>query len=499
MAQAIQEQLAAIVGAKRIRTDAKTLKRYSQDQSFVRPCLPDYVVSATSVREVEDVLKAANATKTPVVPVSSGMNLRGAAIPKEGGIILDLSQMNHIGEFNDREGWVVIEPGVTYGQLTAELEKRGFRVMMPLGVPRSRSVITSIMEGDPALAAAHFEYGNSLYLDIEIILPTGWTWRVGKWRTRIHGKWSTPGGGGHVTTNQYPWMWEVTQGTLGVISGLVVKVEPSLPQYSKVFVIPFDKVEAALEPIRRIQRKELGLECFLLNNFNLAAVRVEDWDVPEAFPCAKGTADGFDSLRRRLPRWTLIIHLPALPYFPQEKVAYEEEALREVCGAMGLPLAQTVAGEEGLESTLLDLILHPWLALKKAHFKGSFHPVSFYTVLRKVPEFEEAILALAQKHGYAAGDIGEYLLPVERGRNCYLEFEFHCDVENPEDVARVKNLWLESNKLCADNGGVLAKPYGPCADIIYRRVQAPYVDLLRKWKNAIDPNNIMNPGQLCFY
>lgn len=499
MSDSIRERLTAIVGAERVRTNAKTLEKYSKDQSFVRPCLPDYVVFAESVREVEDVLKAANDTKTPIVPVSSGMNLRGAAIPKEGGIILDLSRMNKVEQINDREGWAVIEPGVTYGQLAEELKKHNLRVMMPLGVPRSRSVITSIIEGDPTLASASFEYGNATFMDIEIVLPAGWTWRVGKWRTLIRGEWASPGGGGHVTTNQYPWLWETAQGTLGVITRLVVKAEHLIPDVSKVFVIPFDRLEAAIEPLRRIQRKELGLECFLLNNFNLAAVRTEDWAVPESFPCPKVASDGFNSLRGRLPRWTMVIHLAGLPYFPEEKVAYEEEALKAVCSDMGLPLAQTVAGEEGLEATLLDLILHPWLALKKACFKGSFQPVSFYTILREVPAFEEAILALAQEHGYPISDIGEYLLPIERGRNCYVEFDLHCDPENPADVERVKNLWLEANKLCADKGAVLAKPYGQCADIIYRRVQASYVDLLRKWKKVLDPNNIMNPGQLCFY
>ncbi len=126
--------------------------------------------------------------------------------------------MNKIGEVNERERWAVVEPGVTYGQLAEELEEHNLRVMMPLAVPGSRSVVTSIMEGDTTLASASFEYGNALFLDVEIVLPEGWTWRVGKWRNRIRGEWSTPGGGGHVTTNQYPWMWETVQGTMGVIT-----------------------------------------------------------------------------------------------------------------------------------------------------------------------------------------------------------------------------------------------------------------------------------------
>ena len=108
------------------------------------------------------------------------------------------------------------------------------------------------------------------------------------------------------------------------------------------------------------------------------------------------------------------------------------------------------------------------------------------------------IFTLAQQHGYSPSDIGEYLLPIERGRNCYYEFDFHCDLDNPDDVQRVRNLWLEANEVCANMGGLPSNPYGPRADIIYRRMDPTYVDVLKKWKVALDPNNILNPGQLCF-
>ena len=369
MTEQLYDRLKAIVGADRVSTDPKTLQKYRQDQSFVRPCLPDCVVFAESVPEIQDVVKAANESKTPLIPVSSGMNLRGAAVPKEGGIILDLSPMNKIGQVTERERWAVVEPGVTYGQLSEELQKHGLRVMMPLGAPPSRSVVSSVIERDPTLAAASFEYGNSIHMEIELVLPTGVLWRMGKWRRRLKGQWSSPGGGGLHGDTPYAWLWHKAQGTLGIITGMVVKAE-HIPRASKVLILPFDNLADAIEPIRKIQRKELGLECFLLNNFNLAAVMAQDWNVPESFPCQKVSSNVFDSLRDRLPKWTLIIHLAGLLYFPEEKVAYEEEDLRSVCTEMGLSPTQTLAGEAGLERTLLDLILHPWLALKKANLRG---------------------------------------------------------------------------------------------------------------------------------
>ena len=498
MTDSIYDRLKAIVDGDRVSTDTATLAKYSRDQSFVRPCTPDCVVFAETVDEVQDVVRAANDTRTPVVPVSSGMNLRGAAIPREGGIILDLSRMNKIEEIRDGERWALVQAGVTFGQLTEELEKHNLRVLMPLGVPRSRSILSSVIEEDPLMAAARFEYGNYNSMDSEMVLPTGELHRTGNWATRVRGKWSNPGGGGILNQYGWDWMWHKTQGTLSVMTRIVVKAEHHIPQVSQVFVFPFDRLEEAIGPLRRILRLEIGMELFLLNNFNLAAVRTDDWDIPESLPCQRVPSDRFDSLRSRLPRWTMIIHLAGLPEFPEEKVAYEKEDLRDICNEAGLNLAQTVAGEAGLDKTLLDLIWHPWLVLKKAHFKGSFHPLGFYTTLGKVAELEETVMALAQEHGYPPADIGGYLLPIETGLNCYLEMDFHCDFNDPDDVERVKNLWLEANRVCTDKGAVADKAYGPIADIVYQRVEPAYIETLRSWKKELDPNNILNPGQLCF-
>ena len=62
MTEAMYERLKAIVGAERVATEQAALEKYSKDQSFVPSCLPDCVVYAKTVQEVEEVLKAANET-----------------------------------------------------------------------------------------------------------------------------------------------------------------------------------------------------------------------------------------------------------------------------------------------------------------------------------------------------------------------------------------------------------------------------------------------------
>lgn len=99
----------------------------------------------------------------------------------------------------------------------------------------------------------------------------------------MNGKWGTPGGGGIIGEKvAEEWLWEGAQGTLGIITKMVVKVE-HLSNVRKVFFIPFDLLGRVIEPLRRIQRKELGLDCFVINSFNLAAIVTESGHCQKAF------------------------------------------------------------------------------------------------------------------------------------------------------------------------------------------------------------------------
>jgi FAD/FMN-containing dehydrogenase len=493
-----EEELKKIVGAEHVFTDPQTLEQYSKDQSFTRLCRPDYVVYVKTVEEAQAIIRLANKYKIPIIPLSSGMNLRGATIPDQGGIILNMSKMNRILEINEREGWVLIEPGVTYAQLQDELEKRGLRVMIPFGVTPSRSVLSSLIEGDPTIAAASFEYGNALYMDLEIILPTGNIYRLGKWKVYANGKWGSPGGGGIIgEKGAEEWLWEGAQGTLGVVTKMVVKVE-HLSNIREVFFISFDSLERIVEPLRRIQRKELGLDCFVLNNFNLAAIINNEWTLPESIPCESIPSAEFDKLRRKLPKWALIIHMSGLPYFPEDKVAYEEAELRRTCEELNIIPSSTVAGIEGLRDLFLKEIIRPWGVLKKGRFKGAFHDVAFYSKLNEVSKLWNAVAEVAKKHAYPLDDVGAYILPIERARYCYCEFDFHRDPKDSEESERVRKLWLEANEAVMDRGALLARSYGPLAEMFWRRVDPIYVEKLRALKRELDPNNIMNPGKLCF-
>jgi FAD/FMN-containing dehydrogenase len=399
--------------------------------------------------------------------------------------------MNKILSIDTDNWFAVIEPGVTYEQLQNELRPHNLRAMIPLGVPPARTVLSSTLERDPALAAASFEYGNDLMLDTELILPEGELFRTGLWASG-----GRPGSHlGPVRALLYRF-WTAAQGTLGIMTKMAVQVE-YLPQQQEILFLPFSSLTDSLEIMKQIQKNEIGLECFLFNSFNAAALFCEGWTIPDSFPAQKTPSNDFEKLRDTLPPFILAIALPGPPRLPEEKIAYEKEALTNLCSDLGQDLLTTVPQIDDAQTFFADFLLRPWDILKKFCFKGSVHPLSFKSPLKRIPEFVTLIHTVLSEHNYPHSGMGLYLLPMERGRAVHVECDLHCDPSDQQEVEQAYKLWLTLSEVLINKGALFDRPYGAWADMIYSRTGS-YTTKLQELKKELDPNNIMNPGKLCF-
>jgi len=489
---AIQKsELEKIVGKKNVLDDEKTLDAYAKDQSFVPRRTPTMVVFVDTVEQVQKVVQLANSTATPVIPYSSGKNLHGATIPDQGGGILNLSKMNKIIEVDEENWFVIVEPGVTYQQLQDAMNKKGYYIMVPFGVPPDRSVLSSYLERDPVMAAPSFEYGNAMIMDTEIILPTGELFRTGNWATG-----GRPGGPNGPIRSLISRLWSGAQGTLGIMTKMGIHID-LIPKMRKVFFLPFDDLAQAVGPLKRIQRREIGIECLLLNRFNLAAMLTDSWAVPTEYPAAAAASEEFSQLRSELPPWTLILCINRSPRHPEEKIAYEVEALRETCDLLGVKILEGLPNIPGAENVILSELLRPWKILKKFNYRGSVHDLTFKAPLNKVALVEQKVKELADSYAYPRADIGMYLLPLERGRGIHCEFDLHCSPADEREWNTVKEFWGKASAALMNSGAYFDRPYGIWAEMVYSR-SAEYAIKLKQIKKEIDPNNIMNPGKLCF-
>ena len=475
---AMIDDLSGIVGAEHVASDQATLEKYSRDGSFVQPRMPTCIVFPRNTEEIQGVVKYANERMIPVTPRSSGTGSYGATIPSQGGIILDLSRMNKILEIDPRNKKVKVEPGVTWAQAQQELAKQGLMVCCPLLPHPDKSVMTSAMERAPILITKS-EY-SEVFLTAEMVLASGDLF------------WTGTAMGKGMKGQNFPdalipstRLFLGAQGTLGIVTWANLKAE-FLPTMDKVFFLPFDRIEDVAEPVYRIQRRMLGSECLVLNSFNLAAILAED-------------TSEFNALRQALPPYTVIQCLSGLHRLPEEKIAYEEEALMEVASELHFEPQRTVGGIPGLEAKILKLLRQPWSGdgYWNSAYKGACHDVFFHTTLERVAEFTTAMEEIAVEHGYPTGDIGVYLQPLERGRMCFCQFGFHTNPDDDNETERVRNLYLDASELAIGMGALFTTPYGPWADMVYSRT-AGYTAVMKIVKDALDSNHILNPGKLCF-
>ena len=503
MSDSILEGLAGIVGADNVSDERSVLEAYSRDQSFVPARKPNYVVRPGKVEQVQDVIRLANSYVMPVIPFSSGTDFHGGTVPEQGGILIDMCRLNNIIHVDERNWNALIETGVTYSHLQTELEKRHLRVATPLTSPPSASVLADYMERNPVITAADFIFGNELFNTYDIVMPTGELFTIGHPPTKKARSMAPDG-----PALDFYRLFQGAQGTMGIVVRMSIRLLP-LPDAQKVLFIPADTVERAVEIIQRIERRELGLECFALNSFNLAALLVED--AAQEAKLRKGEYIGaggarpwtakqlaqFEGLRERLPAWTVVICLTGWARRAEEKLEYQELDLKDVATEFGFEVKNTVGGVAGLDKIIKEEVIHPWRMQKRFGYRGSCHGLMFHARPDTVPDLEDTVAEMAGKYHYPAADIGGYLLPIERGRTIYCEYDLHCRLDDPADSQRVKELFEQAGELLVDMGAFFDRPYGTWAEAMYRRA-GTYTEYLKKVKRQLDPNNVMNPGKLCF-
>ena len=475
----IMSDLSSILGADGVSDDAQVLEQYSGDSSFVQPRRPNCVAYAKDASEVQKVVKYANDHHIPVTPRSSAVSFYGAGIPGEGGIILDCSKMNKIMEINDRDRFVRVEPGVTWQQLQTELDKVGMFVPAPLQVHPQKSVLTSTMEREPNLIPK-YEY-NETYLTSEMVMPNGDMFWTGSAIGKGHNDGINPEG--VIPSSR---LFVGAQGTLGVATGGTMRAFYK-PTVSRIYFIACDKIEDVVEPSYQILRVRLGSEYLILNNAQLAALLAKD-------------ESQYAQLRDKLPNYTIVACLCGLNRRADEKIAYEDEALQEIASREQFDLHNTVAGIANLQEIFEQLMRQPWSGQGtywKFISKGARHDIFFQATLDRVPEFTAAVCQVAAKYRYPLPDMSVYIQPKEAGRVCYCEYGFGCDPDNEQECDRIKALYMEASERVFNMGGLFSNPYGAWSDMVYSRATA-YVSTLKTVKQIFDPNNILNPGKLCF-
>jgi FAD/FMN-containing dehydrogenase len=484
------EQLVRIVGAEHVSDDAAVLDGYARDQSFATPLRPWFVVRPRGQEEVQALVRWANDTLTPLVPVSSGApHFHGDTVPSRGeAVIVDLGRMNAIRRIDWRNKMIVIEPGVTYAQLEPELAREGLRISRPLLPRANKSVIASLLERQPTLIPRlNFLLPEPLR-DCGVVWGSGaiaYTGEAGAKPLSLEAQWKS----GSVQVNPHgpagtDFMRLLTgaQGSMGIVVWASVKCE-LVPAAYKLFAVPATRLEDLVDLVYRLTRLRLGDELLVLNAAQLASV-------------VAPRADAIDALQARLPAWTLVAGLGGAAYYPEERVAMQEGQLRALVQQAGLRLDGDLpcVTNAALQEVLQSLCTSRHWKLKR---RGGCQDIFFLTTLDKTPLFVSTLHALAADCGYPSSDVGVYIQPQHQGVSHHVEFSLPFDPADRAQCARVAALLERGSTALIERGAYFSRPYGPWAQMVYSR-DATATQMLRMVKDILDPKNILNPGKLCW-
>jgi (+)-pinoresinol hydroxylase len=194
------DEFRAAVGAEWVFTSDEDVALYRDAYSPFWGEPEERVASAavapSTVEEVQAVVRAANARRVPLYPISTGRNLAygGSAPVYSGSVVLDLKRMNRVLEVNEANAYALVEPGVSYFDLYNYIEEHGLDVWIDPPDPGWGSVIGNALDGGGGWTAYPFRDHFGAHCGMEVVLgdgevvrtgmgavPNSKTWQENKW------------------------------------------------------------------------------------------------------------------------------------------------------------------------------------------------------------------------------------------------------------------------------------------------------------------------------
>lgn len=214
--QDLIDRFVSIVGPGNALTSQADMAPYLTEGRGLYHGATPLVVKPGSTAEVSALLKLASETGTSVVPASGRTGLVGGHVPRDGGrdIVLSLERMNRVREVDPVANVMVVDGGCVLADVhkAAEAVER----MFPLSLGSEGSCRIGGNLATNAGGTAVLTYGNmrQLCLGLEVVLPTGEVWD-GLRRLKKDNS-------GYDLRD----LFIGSEGTLGVITGAVLKLFP---------------------------------------------------------------------------------------------------------------------------------------------------------------------------------------------------------------------------------------------------------------------------------
>jgi glycolate oxidase len=447
--------LEEIAGRDKVITDIEDKICFGFDSTRLE-YLPDVIVKVKDNRQVSSILKFANEYRIPVTPRGAATGLSGGCLAVNGGILLVLLEMNRVYDVNPIDLFVEVQAGA----VTVDVDKAAskYKLFYPPdpGSMKTSTIGGNIAENAGGLRGLKYGVTKDYVNSMEVVLPTGEIINIGTRTVKS------------VTGYNLVDLMVGSEGTLGVVTKATLSLLPVPPARASLLAMFASLTEAAKTVRDIVAEGVITATLELVDNVTINAIE--------------------DYLKIGLDRNVgamLLIEVDG----QQGSVDIEAEVVRKVC-AQNNALSCKLATSQKERDVL-------WSARRAA--LSSLARIKPSTILEdatvprsRIVELVEAVISISKKYDIMIGTFGH-------AGDGNLHPTILTDLRDKEEEKRVEKaieeIFIETVRL----DGTLSGEHGigiTKAKFLKLEISDEVYRLMKKIKQALDPNNILNPGKL---
>ncbi len=459
----IVQQIESAVGAENCFIGDSINEDFTRDEMPIYgSSTPELVCEPASTEEVSAVMRICSEANIPVTVRGAGTGLVSGCVAIEGGVIICMMRMNRILEYDMKNLFVRVQPGVRLCDLAADALTHDLMYPPDPG-EKTASIGGNVSTNAGGMRAVKYGTTRDYVLAMTVVLPSGEVLEIGRPVTKTSTGYSLL----HLMIG--------SEGTLGIITEITLKLIPN-PQESVSFLLPFADIHAAIASVPSIRLSGLdpqSIEFMERDIVDSSAEHTGNHIIPttvngqEAGAYILVTFDGNDV----------------------DEIYQRAESLAELADEAG---AFDTLVLEGPEKRKIWELRGAFLSVIEAEEK-LIDEMDVVVPVDAIPEFLGFVHEQGEVHGLRIRSFGH------AGDGNLHIYCCSSSLEKDEFLARDKQIMDASYAKCAELNGQVSGEHGIGAAksaYLKQSVGDTAMGLMTGIKAAFDPKGILNPGKI---
>ena len=429
------------------------LEQHTHTMTIHESELPDGVVFAESKEDVQKVVKICNEFKCPIIPFGVGSSFEGHLNAPYGGISIDMNNMNKILTVHHEDLLVVVQPGVTREQLNTHLRDTGLFFPIDPGANASLGGMTATRAS--GTNAVRYGTMKDNVIALEVVTPDG---QIIKTANKAR-----KSSAGYDLTR----LMVGSEGTLGVTTEITLKLY-GIPELIAGGRVSFPSVKDATDAV--IMTVQAGIPVARIEFLDIAQVKAVN-----------------SYSKTNLPEAPLLL----LEFHGSEKSVKEQsELFGEIASDHGGNDFEWTSNNED-RNKLWKARHDAYWSCKAVRPEAEIYSTDVCVPISKLSDCIIETIEDMEKNELIgpivshAGD-GNFHVALLIDKKNQVELD-----KLDSFLVRISERAIRMNGTCTGEHGV-----GQGKRKYMLKELGNAVDVMKKVKNAFDPNKIMNPGKL---